>query len=475
MTGASGYVGGRVVPALLNQGLRVRCLARTPAKLRAAPWFNDVEVVAGSVDDDLADAMKDVDTAIYLVHSIGEPDWVQRESRQARNFALAAEVANVQRIVFLGGLGSKSETLSRHLASRQDAGAALAATSVPVIELRAGVIIGSGSASFEMLRYLVDVLPIMVTPKWVATRCQPVAIADVVSLIVRAVTSSTEIRGVFEVGGADIVTYAQMMEAYADAAGLRRRILLPVPLLSPRLSSHWIGLVTPVPVPLAKELVQSLVNEVIVTERSATIELSVPAMGLKQAIARALDATAHNRTATTFSDADLVYFHPNELDPDWAGGTVFSDVRSETTTLSAPDLFAELCTIGGDKGWYSAPLLWRVRGIVDQLVGGPGLRRGRKAQLRIGDALDFWRVEAIEAPHLLRLRAEMRLPGAAWLTWSLVPSDGLLVITQTATFRPRGLLGRCYWALVLPFHRFIFPAMLRGLLLQAEKSRANSL
>ncbi len=469
VTGASGYVGGRVVPALLAEGISVRCLARTPAKLSAASWINDVDVVRGSVEDDLSEPMQGVDTAIYLVHSIGEPNWVQRESSQARNFALAAESAGVQRIVFLGGLGSKQEVLSEHLASRQNAGVALASTSVPVIELRAGVIIGSGSASFEMLRYLVDVLPVMVTPKWVNTRCQPVAIANVVSLIVSAVTSAPSISGVLEVGGADIVTYAQMMDVYADAAGLRRRVLLPVPLLTPRLSSHWIGLVTPVPVPLAKELVQSLVNEVVVSERSACDELSVVPMGLAQAIASALDATQQNRTPTTFSDADLVYFHPNELDPSWAGGTVFSDVRVQRTPLTEEQLFSELCSIGGTKGWYRGKLLWQIRGVLDQLAGGPGLRRGRKDQLRIGDALDFWRIEDIQAPHLLRLRAEMRLPGSAWLTWKVERNGAVTTVTQSATFRPRGLLGRLYWAAVLPFHRFIFPAMLSGVIDGAER------
>ncbi len=471
VTGASGYVGGRVVPALLARGLQVRCLARTPAKLRVASWFDQVEVVEGSVEGDLSDAMAGVSTAIYLVHAIGEgADWVERELEQARNFAASAAVAGVERIVYLGGLGDEADALSTHLSSRQDVGAALAATGIPVIELRAGVIIGSGSASFEMLRYLVDVLPIMVTPKWVSTRCQPISIADAVELVVAAVVDERPLSGVLEVGGADVVNYAEMMETYARCAGLRSRILLPVPVLSPRLSSHWIGLVTPVPVPLAKELVQSLVNEVIVTQRSACDELGVKPLTLEESITRALDITKGTGAPTTFSDTDLTYFNPNELDPEWAGGTEFADRRSAESSATPDELFAELSTIGGEKGWYGAKVLWQVRGVMDQLIGGPGLRRGRRPMLRVGDALDFWRIEAVVAPERLRLRAEMRLPGMAWLTWEITASGEGSHIEQVATFRPRGLLGRLYWYGVLPFHHFIFPTMLDRIVAASERS-----
>ncbi|MGD1013610.1 MAG: SDR family oxidoreductase [Acidimicrobiales bacterium] len=469
VTGASGYVGGRVVPALLDLDCQVRCLVRTPAKLRAARWFTEVEVVEGSVDDDLSEAMAGITVAVYLVHAIGEgDDWAEREVRQAHNFASAAAAAGVQRIVYLGGLGDDRETLSKHLTSRQDVGAALVTSGVRVIELRAGVIIGSGSASFEMLRYLVDLLPIMVTPKWVSTKCQPVSIADVVTLVVKAVTSEQPIEGVLEVGGADVVTYAQMMETYCRCAGLPKRFLIPVPLLSPRLSSHWIGLVTPVPVPLAKELIQSLVNEVIVNGRSACEEFGVVPLSLEDSITRALEVTRDSGAPTRFSDADLIHFQPNELDPDWAGGTVFTDRRVATSRASARDVFGELSTIGGEKGWYGGQFLWSARGMLDQLIGGPGLRRGRRSELRVGDALDFWRIECVEPPECLRLRAEMRLPGAAWLSWTIEPIKGGSSIVQTATFRPRGFLGRLYWFSVLPFHHFVFPTMLRRLVAVAE-------
>jgi uncharacterized protein YbjT (DUF2867 family) len=465
VTGSSGYVGGRLVPALLARGQQVRCLARTPSKLEAAPWSAEVSIVAGSVGGDLHEAMEGVDVAVYLVHSIGEgADWVAEELRHAENFAASAASCGVRRIVFLGGLGASDDDLSQHLRSRQNVGRALASAGVPVVELRAGVIIGSGSASFEMLRYLVEVLPVMVTPKWVATKCQPIAIADVIELLAAAVTEEDEIEGVFEVGGRDVVSYASMMEIYAEQAGLRKRLLLPVPLLTPWLSSHWVGLVTPVPAPLAKELVNSLVNEVIVKQRSACEAFGVTPMGLDEAISRALEVTRSEEIPTSFTDADLVYFQPTELDPDWAGGTEFTDEQVRTTPVSAERAFGAIAGVGGQNGWYGGMTLWKIRGLLDQLVGGPGLRRGRKPRLEVGDALDFWRIEDLRAPEILRLRAEMRLPGVAWLTWTLEESASGTTIHQTAAFRPRGLLGRLYWATMYPFHHWIFPKMLDRLI-----------
>ena len=419
--------------------------------------------------------MDGIGVAVYLVHSIGEgEDWVDQELRHANNFASFAARRNVQRIVYLGGLGAEGDKLSQHLQSRQNVGEALASTGVPVVELRAGVVIGSGSASFEMLRYLVEVLPIMVTPKWVSTKCQPVAIADVINLLAAAITNPTEVAGVFEVGGRDVVTYASMMKVYAQQAGLRKRILVPVPLLTPRLSSHWIGLVTPVPVPLAKELVNSLVNEVIVSNNSACAAFGVSPMGLDEAIGRALEVTKSGEAPTSFSDADLVYFHPNELDPSWAGGTEFEDERVRITLAPPEEVFAAISTIGGDNGWYGGELLWKIRGLFDQLIGGPGLRRGRKRQLKVGDALDFWRIEVLEPPQVLRLRAEMRLPGVAWLTWKIESTEHGTRVSQVASFRPRGLLGRLYWAIMLPFHGFIFPKMLKRLVEAGERTYPGS-
>jgi uncharacterized protein YbjT (DUF2867 family) len=474
VAGASGYVGARLVPALLGTGhLRVRCLARTPAKLDSAPWRSRVEVVRGSVSDDLSEAFGGVDTLVYLVHSIGQGErWPERELADALNVALYARTAGIRRIVYLGGLGRDSDQLSAHLRSRHEVGRALAASGVPTTELRVGVIIGSGSASFEMLRYLVEVLPVMVTPRWVATRCQPIAIADVVSLLQRAVLSAHVPTGVFEVGGPDVVSYAQMMEAYARAAGLPRRRLISVPLLTPSLSSHWVGLVTPVPVPLARELVESLVNEVVVDDDRGMAAFGVQPMGLDEAIGRALSAVEN--VPTTWSDADLVPFAPAATDPAWAGGTVLLDVRSASTGASPETVYATVADIGGERGWYSGEVLWQVRGWLDQLAGGPGLRAGRKPSIGVGDVIDFWRVEELEPGRRLRLRAEMVMPGQAWLTWEVTPEGRGARINQTATFRPRGLCGRAYWLGVAPFHRFVFPSILGGIVADAESRSAKA-
>lgn len=477
VTGASGYVGGRLVPALLAAGCEVRCLARTPAKLDDAPWRDRVEVMAGSVGDDLTEVLRGVDVAVYLVHSIGQgSDWALTEERDAVNFARCAAANGLRRIVYLGGLGRDNDTLSVHLRSRHAVGQALASTGVDVVELRAGVVIGAGSASFEMLRYLVDVLPIMVTPRWVTTRCQPIAISDILELLVQAITDSAIPVGIYEVGGPDIVTYAEMMTLYAHVAGLPRRRLIPVPVLTPRLSSHWVGLVTPVPVRLARELVESLVNEVVVTDCKAAETFSFRPLQLHDAIDRSLAATRSGEVPTSFVDADLVYFRPVVTDPTWSGGTVRTDVRSATSSADPAQMFATVLAIGGDKGWYASQRLWEIRGVLDQLVGGPGLRRGRRdpVSLGVGDPVDFWRVEAVIPERQLRLHADMRLPGDAWLTWELSPVDSATTrITQKAAFRPRGLLGRIYWLGVAPFHRIVFTGLLNGIIADAEVRGTN--
>lgn len=467
VTGATGYVGGRLAPALLERGATVRVLARTPAKLAPAPWAAGVEVVAGSLDADLGPALADVDVAVYLVHSIGEgPRWAATERRHAENFAHAARDAGVSRVVYLGGLGRDSDRLSTHLASRHTVGRVLAASGIPTVELRAGVVIGSGSASFEMLRYLVDVLPVMVTPRWVTTRCQPIAVSDVRDLVVRAVLDPTFGPGVYEVGGPDVLTYAEMMRRYARVAGLPERRLIRVPLLTPRLSSHWVGLVTPVPVPLAAELVESLINEVVVSPSAVSTEklLLRPPLSFDESVARALRVTREGAAPTTFADADYAVFSAQATDPDWAGGTVLRDVRTTTVAASPERVFAAVTALGGATGWHAGDALWRLRGVLDSLVGGPGMRRGRPARLEVGAPLDFWRVETLEAPQRLSLRAEMRLPGAAHLTFAVAPAEGGgSTLTQTATFYPRGLLGRLYWYAVAPFHRFVFPGLLAGI------------
>ncbi len=456
---------------MLAQGHFVRCLVRTPSKLNEVEWRNDVELVVGSIEDPLDDAMTDIDVAVYLVHGIGEGSgWVMKEQRDADNFRRAAETANVQRIIYLGGMGAESTALSDHLSSRHQVGRTLSDGPTPVCELRAAVIIGSGSASFEMLRYLVDVLPVMVTPKWVSTKSQPVAISDVLTYLVKVIESTTPFDGIYEIGGPDVVSYAQLMGLYAEVAGLRRRRLIPVPLLSPRLSSHWVGVVTPVPASLARPLVDSLVNEVIVRDTKTVDELGAPQQSLRDAITLALSRTKRDEVPTSFKDADLETFHPYVTDPSWSGGKEFSDARERTSSASSSALYDAVTSLGGAKGWHHGEWLWRVRGLLDIIWGGPGLRRGRRSptDLRVGDYVDFWRVVELEPQRFVKLRAEMLMPGEATLEWRVQSTPHGSSIRQCARFKPRGLLGRAYWYSIAPFHAVVFAGLLRGVVEDAE-------
>jgi uncharacterized protein YbjT (DUF2867 family) len=484
VTGASGYVGGRLVGALLEAGYRVRCLARTPKKLERAPWRSDVEVVEGDIEGDLSAAVDGADAVYYLVHSIGEgTDWAERESAGAANLRNAATEAGVRRIVYLGGLGDASgDELSTHLESRHAVGRVLADGPVPVTELRAAVIIGAGSASFEMLRYLVEVLPVMVTPKWVDTRCQPIAIRDVIRYLVEVLETDETAGRVLEIGGPEVVTYREMMAIYAEEAGLRKRLVIPVPVLTPRLSSHWVGLVTPLPRSLARPLVDSLVNEVIVNDPAIVDLCPGERSPYRLAVRRALDRTRQHEVSTRWTGAQGAALAGTlPTDPDWAGGAVLKDERERLIDATPEAVHRVLCRIGGEKGWYTSDGLWALRGLADKLIGGPGMRRGRRdpEELFVGDPVDFWRVEAIEPDQLLRLRAEMRLPGVASLEWRIEPApdaDGhpRCRIHQTAIFVPRGLWGRVYWYAVAPFHHFVFPGLLDGIAADAEaEARAD--
>jgi len=465
VTGATGYIGGRLVPELLAAGHEVRLLVRTPSKLDGLDWLDRVSVVRGSLEDPDAvlEAMRGCAAAYFLVHSMGgDHDFADADRRNAEVFAEAAAVTpEMGRIVYLGGLGEEGDDLSVHLSSRHEVGRVLAAGPVPVTELRAAVIIGSGSASFEMLRNLVEVLPAMVTPRWVDTRVQPIAIRDVLHALVTVLDRDDVAGRIVEIGGPDVLTYREMMHTYAAVAGLRRRLIVPVPVLSPSLSSRWVGLVTPLPGGLARPLVESLVNEVVVTDRSIDLFADRPAVGFREALELALRRIEDVDVRTRWSDATLPGQTPADplpSDPDWSGGKVFVEDRTAETEAPADDVFAVASGIGGDRGWFVADLLWSLRGLADKLVGGPGMRRGRRHpdQLRVGDALDFWRVEALEPPRLLRLRAEMRLPGEAWLEWRIDDEGSRRVVHQRALFVPRGLLGRLYWYAVSPFHGLIF-------------------
>ena len=466
VTGASGYVGGRLVPELLGRGHAVRCVVRDPHKLERAPWHDQVDVVRADIAGDLGDAMDGIDVAVYLVHSIGEgSNWVARERATADNFREAAEQAGVQRIVYLGGLGEDGSNLSDHLRSRHEVGKTLAAGGVETIELRAAVVIGSGSASFEMLRYLTEVLPVMVTPKWVHTTCQPISIRDVLSYLVAVIEDPGPLAGVLEIGGPEVVSYAEMMAVYAQEAGLKKRRLIPVPVLSPRLSSLWVGLVTPVPAQLARPLVDSLVNSVVVTDRRSESLFPFERVPLAEAIHDSIGRTAVGDVPTKFDDASSPVWQSWATDPDWTGGTELTDVRTVTVPADLDHTWRAVCRVGGERGWYAGGYLWKARGLLDQIAGGPGLRRGRRHpdHLSVGEPIDFWRVETLQVGQLLVLHAEMLLPGEAWLEWSLEAVGTETRLTQTARFRPRGLLGRLYWYAVAPFHSLIFPGLIRGI------------
>ena len=481
VTGATGYVGGRLVRQLLAEGVRVRVLARHPERLRDFPWADQIEVAAGDAGDpeSLAKAMDGVTVAYYLLHSLQQGHQLESEERRiAENFATCAKNAHIQRIVYLGGLAPDIPTakMSPHMRSRVDVGRILHNSGIPTIELRAAVIIGSGSASFEMLRYLTERLPAMITPRWVRTKTQPIAVRDVLRYLVLAAKLPPNVSRAFDIGGPDVLTYQSMMQRYAKVAGLPARLILPINLLSPRLSSHWVGLVTPVPHSIARPLVRSLTHPAVCNESDIKQYIPDPPEGLlsfDDAVGFALTRIRDAEVATRWSSASTpgAPSEPLPSDPEWAGGSLYEDVRTLDTEASPQDLWAAVDCIGGDNGWYSARLLWEVRGLIDRIFGGVGLRRGRRDPnvLMVGEAVDFWRVEDRVAPHLLRLRAEMKMPGRAWLEFTVEPNEsGGSTLIQRAVYWPKGLAGHAYWWSVAPFHAFVFPPMARHIVERAE-------
>ena len=482
VTGATGYIGGRLVPRLLAEGHSVRAMTRSAGRLRDVPWASDVDVVQADALDpaSLEPAMRGVDVAYYLVHSIGTgAEFEATDRRAAESFAAAAKAAGVGRIVYLGGLVPQDQAMSPHLRSRSEVGQILLDSGVPTAVLQSAVIIGSGSASFEMIRYLTERLPAMITPKWVSNRIQPIAIRDVLPYLVGGATLPADVSRRFDIGGPEVMTYAEMMQRYAKVAGLRKRILIPVPILTPKLSSLWVNVVTPVPAAIARPIIQSLVNDVVCTEKDIADYIPDPPGGLcgfDESVRLALKRIGEAAVETRWSSATWpgAPSDPLPSDPHWAGGSLYEDKRRHLVRAEPADVWRVVEGIGGENGWYSFPLAWAARGWIDRIVGGVGLRRGRRnpEHLYVGEALDFWRVEEILPGSLLRLRAEMKVPGAAWLELGVESEAGQTFYTQRALFHPHGLAGQLYWWSVAPFHGIVFGGMVRNITIKAEKAAA---
>lgn len=468
LTGATGYVGGRLLQELQAQSEPVRCLVRRPQNLRSR-LSATTEIVEGDVLDpkSLENALAGVEIAYYLVHAMGlKRDFADFDRQGARNFAAAARRQGVRRVIYLGGLGDAEAALSPHLKSRQEVGEILRQSGILTVELRASIIIGSGSLSFEMIRSLVEKLPVMVTPRWVTTPSQPIFIGDVVNVLLQSAKLPLTKSEIFEIGGDEVVSYGDLMRAYAEVRGLKRW-MIPVPILSPWLSSLWLGLVTPVTAGIGRKLVDSIRNPTVVRQPAMQSIFNINPLGVQESIARALRNEDKDWTETRWSDA-LSSAGPLKT---WAGVTLGNRILdSRVVHVPAPPekAFLPIQSIGGKNGWYFGNILWRLRGLLDRLVGGVGLRRGRRdaVLLRVGDSIDFWRVECFEADRLLRLSAEMKLPGRAWLEFEVEKTTDGSNIRQTAIFDPRGLWGLLYWYLLYPLHALVFAGLLNGIVKQ---------
>jgi uncharacterized protein YbjT (DUF2867 family) len=477
VTGATGYLGTRLVPRLLAAGHRVRCLVRSPRKLDNRPWYSDPSVEVRQADlndpDGLVASLEGCSAAFYLVHSMVSAgiDYAEQDRKMSRTFAQAAARAGLERIVYLGGLGGDEDDLSDHLASRREVERQLADGPVPVTVFRAAMIIGSGSASFEILRYLAERLPVLITPRWVRTESQPISVRNVLHYLVQCLAEPATIGRTFEIGGPDVVTYEQLLRIMAEERGLRRRLIIPVPVLTPYLSSLWIHLVTPIDARMARPLAQGLRNRVVVRDHEAERLMPQPLLHAREAIRLALAAESRSDVESRWTAAG-----PMPGDPDWAGGDVFVDARTRVIHATPERVFDVLQGLGGPNGWFRWNVLWRLRGLLDRLTGGPGWKRGRRHPTRLayGEVTDFWRVSEIQPGRRLTLRAEMRVPGDAVLDFELEPASSTgepaTRLVQTARFRPRGLAGLVYWYLVLPAHGLVFNDLLSGIARTAESS-----
>jgi uncharacterized protein YbjT (DUF2867 family) len=479
--GATGYIGARLVPKLAEAGWQVRAIGRNPEKLKGRSWANlpGVENVCADVFDaeSLRKAIQGCSAIFYLVHSMNPQagDFAKADRTAASNMLVAAEKAGVKRIVYLAGLGDATAELSHHLQSRREVEDILQSGSVPVTVFRAAMIVGSGSASFEILRYLVERLPVMITPRWVSTQCQPIAVRNVLHYLVACLNVSETTGKTFDIGTEEIVTYADLMRIYAGEAGLAKRWIIPVPVLTPRLSSYWIHLVTPVPAVIAKPLAEGLRNPVLCRETTIREYIPQKLLSCRESIRFALEKMRLQQVETSWMDAGEVapVEWSSDEDPAWAGGTIFKDDCKMLVKGNAAQLWPAVVGIGGKTGWYSADWLWHLRGALDRLIGGPGLSRGRRnpSLVQPGDALDFWRVLTVEKNHRLKLVAEMKIPGEAVLEVVLTEGvEGTTEVLQCARFKPRGLSGLLYWYAVLPLHNMVFIGMMKGI---AKKSGAE--
>ena len=479
VTGATGYIGGRLVPRLLEAGVRVRCLVRDARRLEGRPWRAAVEAVEADPlhAESLPAALRGVAVAYYLIHSMaGGRNFAAQDLEAARNFSHAARAAGVGRIIYVGGLGDPAADLSHHLKSRQATGDALRTAGVPVTEFRAGVIVGAGSLSFEMIRYLTERVPFMICPRWVYTRTQPIAIRHVLEYLLAALHQPASAGRIIEIGGSDVVTYGDMMRIYAEVRGLRRS-LIPVPVLTPRLSSYWVHLVTPVPAAIAQPLIAGLGSEVVVRDATVARELfpDIHPFDYRTAVALALARLEAGQVETAWSDAlasSLSREQPVRLTSQ--EGMIVEQRRAESAAEPGA-VYRVFSALGGARGWLVWNGLWHLRGGLDRLLGGVGMRRGRRdaREVRVGDAVDFWRVEAVEPDRLVRFRAEMKVPGRAWLQFHVEPrAGGGSVVTQTAFFAPKGLSGTLYWYALYPLHAVIFGDMIKAVVRAAEQPKS---
>jgi len=469
ITGATGYVGGRLVPKLLKKGYKIKLLARNPERLKDRSWYKQVEIFEGDVLklNSLDGLFENVDVAYYLIHGMSDDsDFETTEMKAATNFCLAAQKSNLKKIVYLGGLAESNSKLSKHLYSRHQTGQALRKSGLDILEFRAGVIVGAGSLSFEMIRNLCERIPIMICPKWVYVKTQPIAIHNVLDYLVKSIKSNIPKNEIIEIGGENILSYGDMIKEYAIVRKLKR-YLIPVPVLTPTLSSYWVHWTTPLSANITRPIVQSLKNESIVKNNIALKYFpNIKLASYKQSLEIALEKLNNEIVETSWSDS-LSSSRGKDVIVDLKSieGLII-EKRSSIINKNKNKIFSYLMTLGGNNGWLYANFLWIIRGYIDLLFGGVGLRRGRRnpSELKQGDALDFWRVEKIVENQLLRLKAEMKLPGKAWLQYEIISIDNNKCnLIQSAFFEPKGLGGLAYWYLLYPIHKIIFSGLIKTL------------